>query len=155
MAFHIDKQLYRLADGETLDLRDLDEAEALYLRWLDARAASGEGYDELLPAVLGPGSYLMGPAAEERRAGPVYRAALDLLERIAHAGDGDRTTARSVLARLFARDDDGSTQTMAVLHLVDGMTLEEVAAEVGMSVSGVRKRLRRLRADLVELEAAA
>ena len=54
-------------------------------------------------------------------------------------------------ARLFRRDD-GSTATMAVLHLVDGMTLEEVADEVGMSVSGVRKRLRRLRADLIELE---
>ena len=31
------------------------------------------------------------------------------------------------------------------------MTLEEVAAEVGMSVSGVRKRLRPLRARLGEL----
>jgi RNA polymerase sigma-70 factor (ECF subfamily) len=42
---------------------------------------------------------------------------------------------------------------MATLHFVDGLTLEEVAREVGMSVSGVRKRLRALRATLVELEA--
>ncbi len=34
---------------------------------------------------------------------------------------------------------------MAVLHYVDGMTLEEVASHVGMSVSGVRKRLRLLK----------
>jgi hypothetical protein len=35
------------------------------------------------------------------------------------------------------------------------MTLEEVAAEAGMSVSGVRKRLRTLRAKLVALETAS
>ena len=37
---------------------------------------------------------------------------------------------------------------MAVLHYVDGLTLEQVAAETGLSVSGVRKRLRKLRVDL-------
>jgi len=37
-----------------------------------------------------------------------------------------------------------STRTIAVMHYVDGMTLEEVAREAGMSVSGVRKRLRML-----------
>jgi len=37
---------------------------------------------------------------------------------------------------------------MAVLHYVDGMTLEEVARETGYSVSGVRKRLRALRTTL-------
>ena len=35
---------------------------------------------------------------------------------------------------------------------VDGLTLEEVAREVGMSVSGVRKRLRWLRESLKDLE---
>jgi RNA polymerase sigma-70 factor, ECF subfamily len=34
---------------------------------------------------------------------------------------------------------------MAVLHYVDGLSLEQVADEVGLSVSGVRKRLRKLR----------
>jgi DNA-directed RNA polymerase specialized sigma24 family protein len=38
------------------------------------------------------------------------------------------------------------------LHLVDGMTLEQVAAEVGLSVSGVRNRLRRLKKHVKELE---
>jgi RNA polymerase sigma-70 factor, ECF subfamily len=37
-----------------------------------------------------------------------------------------------------------STRVMAVLHYLDGLTLEEVSAEVGLSVSGVRKRLRGL-----------
>ncbi|MFH1574116.1 MAG: sigma-70 family RNA polymerase sigma factor, partial [Acidobacteriota bacterium] len=33
----------------------------------------------------------------------------------------------------------------------DGLTLEQVASEVGLSVSGVRKRLRNLRHTLVEM----
>jgi RNA polymerase sigma factor (sigma-70 family) len=61
--------------------------------------------------------------------------------------------ARSLLDRLFARHRE-STRVIATLHYVDGLTLEEVAEEVGMSVSGVRKRLRALRETLEELEAS-
>jgi RNA polymerase sigma factor (sigma-70 family) len=60
--------------------------------------------------------------------------------------------ARSILDRLFSRQQE-STRVIAVLHFVDGLTLEDVAREVGMSVSGVRKRLRGLRKSLIELEA--
>ncbi len=49
-----------------------------------------------------------------------------------------------LLDRLFGRQPE-STRTMAVLHHVDGLTLEEVARECRMSVSGVRRRLRLLR----------
>ena len=62
-----------------------------------------------------------------------------------------RLDARAMLDRLFARHRD-STRTIAVLHFVDGLTLAEVAREVGMSVSGVRKRLRGLRESLEKLE---
>lgn len=78
-----------------------------------------------------------------------------LLDRIAHADDAQGgTAARSILDRLF-RNAPESSGAMAVMHLHDGMTLEEVAAEFRMSVSGVRKRLRSLRSDLVELESLA
>ena len=36
---------------------------------------------------------------------------------------------------------------IATLRYIDGLTLGEVAQEVGMSLSGVRKRLRSLRLD--------
>ena len=73
------------------------------------------------------------------------------LERVAVLDDTEpRLEARSVLERLFGRHQE-STRTMAVLHFQDGMTLEEVAGEVGMSVSGVRKRLRGLRVSLGEV----
>jgi RNA polymerase sigma factor (sigma-70 family) len=61
--------------------------------------------------------------------------------------------ARSVLKRLFARHQP-SSRLIAVLHFVDGLTLNQVATEVGMSVSGVRKRLSALRQTLKETEAA-
>lgn len=72
----------------------------------------------------------------------------EVLFRLADLDDmAERLAIRSVLSRLFARHPE-STRTIAVLHYLDGMTLEETAREVGMSVSGVRKRLRGLRSTL-------
>jgi len=80
--------------------------------------------------------------------------ASELLGRIAAASeDLERSQARSLLSRIFASEPESSA-TIAVLHLHDGLTLEETAEAVNMSVSGVRKRLRKLRAILSELEAA-
>jgi RNA polymerase sigma-70 factor (ECF subfamily) len=76
----------------------------------------------------------------------------EFLHQIAALDDADaRLDARSLLDRAFGRHQE-STRTIAVLHFVDGMTLEETAREVGMSVSGIRKRLRALRATLQEIE---
>jgi RNA polymerase sigma-70 factor (ECF subfamily) len=79
-----------------------------------------------------------------------------LLLRIAATGNDSEglMMARGMLARLFGGEGPlaASSQTIAVMHLVDGMTLEEVAGETGMSVSGVRKRLRTLRARLEALD---
>ena len=76
-----------------------------------------------------------------------------LLEEIAARTDpAARSAARAALDTLFRHEPD-DTALIAVLHLHDQMTLEEVAAEVGMSVSGVRKRLAKLRSKLHALEA--
>jgi RNA polymerase sigma-70 factor (ECF subfamily) len=73
------------------------------------------------------------------------------LERIAAAeAPGARSDARLLLDRLFQRHP-ASSRTIAVLHYADGLTLEQVASEVGLSVSGVRKRLRSLRRALGEM----
>ena len=79
----------------------------------------------------------------------------DLALRIAEAGDAEsRTLARNLLGKLFGASDPlaASTRSLAFMHLVDGMTLEEVAREARLSVSGVRKRLRGLKGRLAELE---
>jgi len=76
-----------------------------------------------------------------------------MLMNIACAKDIEKDAVhRDILNRLFKRHPENS-RTIAVLHLVDGMTLEEVAKEVKMSVGGIRKRLRSLKNTLIELEA--
>jgi len=66
----------------------------------------------------------------------------------------EQTLAGRILSRLFSGQPE-STRLIAVLHYVDRLTLEEVAAEVGMSVSGVRKRLRTLKERLPAVAEAA
>jgi RNA polymerase sigma-70 factor (ECF subfamily) len=76
----------------------------------------------------------------------------ELLLTIACADDEQESyEAKNILAKLFSREPE-SSRTIAMLHYVDGMTLEETAREVNLSVSGVRKRLRGLQAKLKNLE---
>ena len=74
-----------------------------------------------------------------------------LLAAIASADEpGSGSDARLLLDWLFGRQPE-STRTMAVLHFVDGLTFEEVARQTGLSISGVRRRLRKLREVLVAM----
>lgn len=78
-----------------------------------------------------------------------------LLSRIASVEEPEAPSmARMILIKLFGREP-ASSGTIAVLHLVDGLTLEQTAREVGLSVSGVRRRIRQLRVKLALLEGAA
>jgi RNA polymerase sigma-70 factor, ECF subfamily len=75
-----------------------------------------------------------------------------------HAGPAprldDRVAARALLDQLLG-EEHATTGAIAVKHLLERMTLEEVSAEVGLSVSGVRKRLARLRERLRAIEQVA
>jgi RNA polymerase sigma-70 factor, ECF subfamily len=74
----------------------------------------------------------------------------ELLFSIASAPEAEpenQALARRLLDRLL-HGTAASTRLIAVLHYVDGLSLDEVATEVGMSVSGVRKRLRTLKSNL-------
>jgi RNA polymerase sigma-70 factor (ECF subfamily) len=51
---------------------------------------------------------------------------------------------QDMLEKIF-RKENPSTREIAVMLFVDGMTLQEVADEIGLSVSGVRKRIREFR----------
>ena len=69
-----------------------------------------------------------------------------LLEGIAAMKCGiDAYLAHDLVRAIWGQSQD-LTKYIAVLFFVDGMSLEQVAAEVGMSPSGVRKRLAKLRA---------
>ncbi|MBF0443752.1 MAG: sigma-70 family RNA polymerase sigma factor [Oligoflexales bacterium] len=53
----------------------------------------------------------------------------------------EKTIARLFSEKILGREIE-TTQVMAVMHFVDGMTYEEIAGEFKLSVSGIRKRLR-------------
>ena len=75
----------------------------------------------------------------------------ELLLSIACAEEDGGHEAGGILAKIFSKEQE-STRTIATLHYVDGMTLEETAETVGLSVSGVRKRLRTLQKRIKNLE---
>jgi RNA polymerase sigma-70 factor (ECF subfamily) len=78
----------------------------------------------------------------------------EILLSVASAEDVEETAVnRHFLDGIFGRERS-STRTMAVLHYVDKMTLEEVASHVGLSVSGVRKRLAALKTRTQAMEEA-
>lgn len=77
----------------------------------------------------------------------------NVIDRIANADDpAERSISRLWFERVLRRVPVG-TRDLAVMHLVDGMTLEETAEAAGLSVSGVRKRLSTLKDAVRELEA--
>ena len=63
----------------------------------------------------------------------------------------EKALDRMYLDQLFS-GQKASTRTIAVLHYMDGLTLEETSQLSGLSVSGVRKRLRKLREAGWEME---
>lgn len=72
----------------------------------------------------------------------------DILTKIAlydeRKNQENRLIINSVLEWIFKKERK-STREIAVMHFVEWMTLKEIAGELGLSVSGVRKRLRVLR----------
>ena len=126
----------------------LDACQDVFVRIVQRRARLDARYPSSLLYRIATNVCLN--RLRDRRRAPVTRDEAVLYE-IARAGEpGAASDARLLLERLFGRHPE-SSRTIAVLHYVDGLTLEEVAEEIGMSVSGVRKRLRGLRASLTEL----
>jgi RNA polymerase sigma-70 factor (ECF subfamily) len=128
----------------------LDAAQDVFVRLLDGRERLRADYPSSLLYRMAT-NLCLNRRRDRLRHGETHDE--ELLDRIADQDDIEaRVQAGVLLERLFGRQRE-STRTLAVLHYIDGMTLEEVAREVGLSVSGVRKRLRSLRARLTELEA--
>ncbi|MBN1798903.1 MAG: sigma-70 family RNA polymerase sigma factor [Spirochaetales bacterium] len=74
----------------------------------------------------------------------------DILCQIACRDDQEQRFFHKDLINTIFQSERASTKTIAVLHYVDGLTLEQVSREVKLSVSGVRKRLRQLKSKLKE-----
>ena len=69
----------------------------------------------------------------------------DILTNIAmYEENENKLIMTNLLDSIFKREKK-STREIAVMHFVDGMTLQQTADASGLSVSGVRKRLRELK----------
>jgi RNA polymerase sigma-70 factor (ECF subfamily) len=126
-------------------LRDHDEAadvaQEVFVRLLKHRQRLNDTHVSSLLYRMATNLSLNRIRDRKRREALPGDALLDSIARL------EPFDAPLLLERLFGRQPE-STRTIAVLHHVDGLTLEEVARECGMSVSGVRRRLRVLREAL-------
>ncbi len=67
------------------------------------------------------------------------------LHGIAFYDESEKTVMmKDILDKIF-RKENPSTREIAVMFFVDGMTHKEISDEIGLSVSGVRKRIREFR----------
>jgi len=121
--------------------RARDATQEVFVRVLRRKdSLTGDAPSSLLYCVAT--NVCLNAIRDERRLGQAAGVELDEIagaDAVEAAGE-----ARGLLEGIFAREE-ASTRTMAVLHYVDGLTLEETAARVGLSVSGLRRRLEGLR----------
>ena len=68
-----------------------------------------------------------------------------ILESIAAYDESEQKIMLQDMIKKIFRKEKPSTREIAIMHFVDGMTHQEVADEIGLSVSGVRKRIREFR----------
>ena len=90
--------------------------------------------------------------SDKLRSGPQIDNLLTEIADNATANHEEVTNTSLLLDQIFATSKP-DTREMAILHYLDGYTLEETAKKMTMSVSGVRKRLRLLREKALEIAA--
>jgi RNA polymerase sigma-70 factor (ECF subfamily) len=69
----------------------------------------------------------------------------EILDRIVSTEVLEEKAVNKMFLDQIFNSQKASTRTIAVLHYRDGLTLEETAEMTSLSVSGVRRRLRKLR----------
>lgn len=134
---------YMLHDEE----RALDAMQDVFVRIMESRESLTNVCSSLFYTVA-TRVCLNKIRSDKLRSGPQID---NLLEEIADnttAAHEDVTETSMLLDTIFG-DSKKSTKEMAILHYVDGFTLEETAEKMNMSVSGVRKRLFSLRKKAV------
>lgn len=70
---------------------------------------------------------------------------LDIVHNVGYFGnEEDRNTAK-ILWDFILEKEKGFMRTIAVLYFINGMTIKEIAAVMNLSVSGVHKKLEKLK----------
>ena len=82
--------------------------------------------------------------SDKLRSGPCFEEISEAIADSFSESEHEKVEAAMLLESIFAGRDKKDS-LIATLHFVDGFTLEETACQVGMSVSGVRKRISELK----------
>ena len=82
--------------------------------------------------------------SDKLRSGPDFYKVTETLTDTFSETELEKVEAGMILESIF-EGRDARDSLIAALHFVDGLTLEETAQNVGMSVSGVRKRISELK----------
>ena len=82
--------------------------------------------------------------SDKLRNGPEFDVIAEIIEDSASA-EGTEKIERSILLDCIFAERDTKDRQIAILHYVDGYTLEETSVKMKMSVSGIRKRLEKLK----------
>ena len=82
--------------------------------------------------------------SDKLRNGHEFDVIAEIVEDSASA-EGTEKIETSILLDCIFSDRDTKDRQIAILHYVDGYTLEETSKKMKMSVSGIRKRLEKLK----------
>ena len=82
--------------------------------------------------------------SDKLRNGPEFDVIAEIVEDSA-SSEGTEKIETSILLDCIFSERDTKDRQIAILHYVDGYTLEETSKKMKMSVSGIRKRLEKLK----------
>ena len=89
--------------------------------------------------------------SDRLRSGPDFELIAQTMADDFSEKDSQKIEAALILEKIFEKRDQKDS-LIATLHFVDGCTLEETAEQIGMSVSGVRKRIRELQKYFLKIK---
>jgi RNA polymerase sigma-70 factor (ECF subfamily) len=74
----------------------------------------------------------------------------EILHRLSFVSNPEDSAIAGNVLECILREEKQSTRQVAVMYFIDGMTIKEIAATVKLSISGVHKRLEKLRRRIRE-----
>ena len=121
----------------------LDAMQDVFLRIIDSRTKIKDACASLF-YVTATRVCLNKIRSDKLRSGPDFDLVCDTVADDNSETEREKIEAGMLLEKIFS-GRDSKDALIATLHFVDSLTLEETAEEVGMSVSGVRKRMSELK----------
>ncbi len=120
----------------------LDAMQDVFLRIIESRAKI-ENLCASLFYVTATRVCLNKIRSDKLRSGPDLEVFAEIIPDEFSEEGRQKVESGMILEKIF-ENRDSKDKLIASLHFADGLTLEETAATVKMSVSGVRKRIREL-----------